>query len=126
SCLEATAEPRVLASTDAVELDIDEFLATNSTLFIVGPSHVQQAIAPLIVGLVDAIAQRAAERAAAQGGRLIQPLLLALDEVANIAPLQSLPSLEIGRASCRGGAAGREGASRVEEGRGAGGVRAER
>ena len=93
SCLEATAEPRVLASTDAVELDIDEFLASNSTLFIVGPSHVQQAIAPLIVGLVDAIAQRAAERAAAQGGRLIQPLLLALDEVANIAPLQSLPSL---------------------------------
>ncbi|NYH55292.1 type IV secretory pathway TraG/TraD family ATPase VirD4 [Nocardiopsis arvandica] len=92
-CLEATAEPTVLASCDQVDLDIDTFLDTNSTLFVVSPSHIQEAIAPLIVALVDAIAQRAAERAALAGGRLNQPLLLALDEVANIAPLESLPAL---------------------------------
>lgn len=93
TCLEATAEPRVLTSSSAVDLDIDTFLTTNSSLYIVGPSHYQDAVAPLIVGLIDSIAQRAAELAAAQGGRLNNPLLLALDEVANIAPLKSLPSL---------------------------------
>ncbi|GAB3490153.1 type IV secretory system conjugative DNA transfer family protein [Nocardiopsis coralliicola] len=93
NCLEATAEPTVLESCSADELDLDAFLATSSTLFIVGPSHYQTVVAPLIVGLVDSLAQRAAEVAAAQGGRLTPPLLLALDEVANIAPLESLPSL---------------------------------
>lgn len=93
STLEATAEPTVLASCAVNDLDIDVFLDTCSSLFIIGPSHQQQAIAPLLVGLVDSIAQRAAERAARQGGRLDPPLLLALDEIANIAPLQSLPSL---------------------------------
>jgi type IV secretory pathway TraG/TraD family ATPase VirD4 len=93
TCLEATAEPRVLASAEAVDLDLDKFLTTSSTLYIVGPSHYQHAVAPMIVGLVDAIAQRAAELAATQGGRLRSPLLLALDEVANIAPLRSLPAL---------------------------------
>ena len=78
---------------DAATLDIDEFLATSSTLFIVGPSHYQDVVAPLVVGLVDAIAQRAAELAARQRGVLDPPLLLALDEVANIAPLRSLPAL---------------------------------
>lgn len=94
TCIDATAEPRVLASTAAVDFDVDAFLRTNSTLFIVGPSHYQAVAAPLVVGLVDAIAQRAAEMAATMtGGKLASPLLLCLDEVANIAPLESLPSL---------------------------------
>ncbi|WP_163511239.1 type IV secretory system conjugative DNA transfer family protein [Fodinicola acaciae] len=93
NALEATAEPTVLASCSANDLDLDEFLATKSALFIIGPSHLQKAIAPLVAGLVDSIAQRAAEVAAVQGGRLTSPLLLALDEVANIAPIESLPSL---------------------------------
>jgi hypothetical protein len=91
--LEATSEPTVLASCSSNELDIDEFLDSRSSLFIIGPSHQQQAIAPLMAGLVDSIAQRASELAAKRGGRLDPPLMLALDEVANIAPLQSLPSL---------------------------------
>jgi type IV secretion system protein VirD4 len=91
--LEATAEPNVLASCSHSDLDIDQFLRSRSSLFIIGPSHYQQAIAPLVAGLVDAIAQRAAELAGVEGGRLDPPLLLALDEVANIAPVQSLPSL---------------------------------
>ncbi|RNL80728.1 type IV secretory system conjugative DNA transfer family protein [Halostreptopolyspora alba] len=91
--LDLMADPRVRASAAAIDLDIDQFLTSKSTLYVVGPNHYQAAIAPLIVALVDAIAQRAAELAAAQGGRLDPPLLLALDEVANIAPLDSLPSL---------------------------------
>ncbi|MEV4494043.1 type IV secretory system conjugative DNA transfer family protein [Micromonospora coxensis] len=92
--LDATAEPRVLASTTGPTLDVDRFLATRSTLFVVGPSHYQAVAAPMIVGLVDSIAQRAAELAAASPlGRLDPRLLLALDEVPNIAPLESLPAL---------------------------------
>lgn len=91
--LEATSEPKALESCSRTDLDLDRFLNSASSLFIIGPSHHQAALAPLIAGLVDSIAQRAAELAAAQGGRLRLPLLLALDEVANIAPLQSLPQL---------------------------------
>jgi len=91
--LEATADPTVLDSCAGDDLDLDDFLDSCSSLFIIGPSHQQQAIAPLTAGLIDSIAQRAAELAAARGGRLDPPLLLALDEVANIAPLQSLPAL---------------------------------
>jgi type IV secretory pathway TraG/TraD family ATPase VirD4 len=91
--LEATAEPTVLASCETTDLDIDEFLTSRSTLFVIGPSHQQQVVAPLIAGLIDSIATRGAERAAAMGSRLDPPLLLALDEVANIAPLATLPSL---------------------------------
>lgn len=94
NALEATAEPAVLASCRSTDLDIDSFLSSRSALFLVSPSHHQQVVAPLMAGLVDSVAQRAAELAAASGGgRLDPPLLLALDEVANIAPLHSLPSL---------------------------------
>lgn len=91
--LEATSEPTVLASCDAADFDVDAFLASRSTLYLVGPSHHQAAVAPLIAALVDSVVHRALELAARQGGRLDQPLLLALDEVANIAPIASLPAL---------------------------------
>jgi type IV secretory pathway TraG/TraD family ATPase VirD4 len=92
--LDATAEPTALASALTSDLDIDRFLGTCSTLFVVGPSHYQEVVAPLIVGLIDSITQRAAELAARSlGGKLDPPLLLALDEIANIAPLRSLPAL---------------------------------
>lgn len=93
NALEATAEPAVLASCERTDLSIDAFLAGRSALYLVGPSHHQQVVAPLMAGLVDSIVQRAAELAAAGSGRLEPPLLLALDEVANIAPLHSLPTL---------------------------------
>ena len=91
--LEATADPTVLDSCAHDDLDLDAFIDTRSSLFLIGPSHQQQAIAPMMAGLVDSIAQRAAELAAARGGRLDPPILLALDEVANVAPLHSLPTL---------------------------------
>jgi hypothetical protein len=91
--LEATSEPTVLASCDAADFDVDAFLASRSTLYLIGPSHHQAAVAPLVAALVDSVVQRAVELAAQQGGRLDEPLLLALDEVANIAPIGSLPAL---------------------------------
>ncbi|NUR59355.1 MAG: type IV secretory system conjugative DNA transfer family protein [Catenulispora sp.] len=92
--LKATTEPNVLASVGLPGVSIDEFLASKSTLYIVGPIHYQQVMAPMIVGLVDSIVQRAVLLAAASPtGRIDPPLLVALDEVANIAPMMSLPAM---------------------------------
>lgn len=91
--LEVVEEPTVEASTMSSELDIDHFLDSRSTLYIVSPSHYQEALAPMIVGLVTAITQRAAEVAQTRGGRLDPALLVALDEVANIAPIANLSGL---------------------------------
>lgn len=93
NALIATAEPTVLASCDASDFDVDSFLSSRSALFVIGPSHHQAAVAPLVAALVDSVVHRASERAAEQGGRLDPPLLLALDEVVNIAPVSSLPSI---------------------------------
>jgi type IV secretory pathway TraG/TraD family ATPase VirD4 len=94
AALEATAEPTVLESCDLPTLDIDEFLHSKSTLYVVGPIHYQDVTAPLIVGLLDSIIQRAAELAARNAdGALKDPLLNALDEIANVAPLRTLPAL---------------------------------
>jgi hypothetical protein len=76
----------MLDSCSVTDLDIDEFLGTRSSLFLIGPSHQQQVIAPLMAGLVDSIVQRAAELAVRRGGRLDPSLLLGLDEVANVGP----------------------------------------
>jgi len=92
----ATSSPKVLAFSDRSDLDVDRFLATGSTLFIVGPSRHQAALSPMIVGLVNSIAERASEIAARHGGRLRRPLLLALDEVANTAPMDLGPLVSEG------------------------------
>lgn len=93
AALSAYASPTVRRSAAATDIDVDEFLSTGSTLYVVGPSNQQRVLAPLLIGLIDSIATRARERAAASpGGRLDPGLLLALDEVANT-PLESLPAL---------------------------------
>jgi type IV secretion system protein VirD4 len=61
---------------------------------LLGTSAGQRSMAPLITALVETIADTARQRAAASpGGRLYPPLVLFIDEAAQIAPLPSLPSL---------------------------------
>lgn len=91
--IKAVAEPTILKSTITSDLDLDSFLTSKSTLYVVSPTHIQKALAPLIAGLIGAITDRAAEVAAAQGGRLRDPLLLMLDEVSNTAPVDDLSGL---------------------------------
>jgi type IV secretion system protein VirD4 len=92
-CIEVVQSPTVRASTEGCDLDIDQFLSSRSTLYVVSPSHVQAALAPMIVALITAITQRAAEVAQARGGRLDPPLGVFLDEFANIAPLPGAGAL---------------------------------
>lgn len=92
-CLEAIESPMVEASTQGSDIDIDAFLDTSSTLYIVSPSHYQDALAPMIVALLTAITQRASELAQARGGRVDPPLLVLADEFANTAPLKGASGL---------------------------------
>lgn len=82
---------RALASTEAPYLDIDAFCAGRHTLYICAPGTQQQLLAPLVVGIVTQVRDGAYRRA--RQDRHGPPVLLALDEVANIAPLPDLPTL---------------------------------
>ena len=95
--LSALADPRVL---DAVSPGPDEvfdpetFLEQKGTLYLLATAAGANNSAPLVAALIEDVVE-AARRLAARspGARLDPPLLLALDEVANLSPLPSLPTL---------------------------------
>ncbi|MGN6331822.1 MAG: type IV secretory system conjugative DNA transfer family protein [Motilibacteraceae bacterium] len=95
--LDSLADPRVLQACSpgpGESLDPEEFLRQRGTLYLLGSSGAQLSVAPLITALIEDVTEHARRLAAASpGGRLDPPLLLVLDEVANVAPLPSLPSL---------------------------------
>ncbi len=76
------------------ELDIEQLLGANGTLYLLGKGSRLGAIAPLITALADEVfdcAERMAARAPTR--RLDPPLLGLLDEAPSIAPVPSLPEL---------------------------------
>ncbi len=112
--LAAYRSPGALSSTKAPLLDPDGFCTDAHTLYVCAPSAQQQLVAPLVVAMLtqvrDAAYRRAARSAtpsapssppvtpitgapASRAGRGEPPVLFALDEVANIAPLPDLPSM---------------------------------
>jgi type IV secretory pathway TraG/TraD family ATPase VirD4 len=71
--------------------DADDFAASRDTLYLLSKSR--SAAAPLIAALSDT-AMRAAERRAERlGGRLDPPMVVPLDEAANICRIADLPDL---------------------------------
>lgn len=89
--LAAYRSDAALASTEPPYLDAEAFCAGRHTLYICAPGAQQQLVAPLVVGIVSQVRDAAYRRAAR--GDVLPPVLLALDEVANIAPLPDLPTL---------------------------------
>jgi type IV secretion system protein VirD4 len=84
----------VLDNAEGGDFDIETFLRTASTLYIVSPEDTMTVIAPLVALLVESIVSVAYRLAAERAdGRLDPPLLLLLDEVGAIAPLPSLPQI---------------------------------
>lgn len=63
------------------------------TLYCCAPAREQARLAPVFVALVQQVVDAAFERASLSGRPLDPPLLLVLDEVANIAPLPDLDQL---------------------------------
>lgn len=89
--LSGLANPLVLQRSYGSAFDVDEFLSTCSTLYVVSPTTHQEGIAPLISALIESITSRAYELD--HVGALPNRLLLSLDEVCNIAPLPTLPAI---------------------------------
>lgn len=85
---------RALAVTADPDFDPHEFVRSSDTIYIASPAHSQALVAPMVVALIDDI--RRATYARASDGRGVAglpPVVLALDEVANIAPLPDLPAM---------------------------------
>ena len=89
--LSAYASEHALAAARDVNFDPDAFVRSNQTVYITAPAEAQAAAAPIVCGLLSAI-RRATYRAHSQN-QLPARVLFALDEAANIAPLDELPQI---------------------------------
>jgi type IV secretion system protein VirD4 len=84
----------VLDNAEGGDFDIEHFLRSGSTLYVVSPEDTMAVIAPLVALLIESIVSMAYKIAVEQpDGRLDPPLLLLLDEVGAIAPLPTLPAI---------------------------------
>ncbi len=91
--LAAYADPRVAALCAEPEYTPARLLAGANALYLCAPAHEQQRLRPLFVALLRELIGEVYERASASGDPLDPPLLLVLDEAANIAPLPDLAEL---------------------------------
>jgi type IV secretion system protein VirD4 len=90
--LEVLLWDEAVACTTATTFDVDEFLSGNNTLYIVSPPEDAQALVPFVCGLIMHVVRRVRDRDL-KGLRIEKPLLLALDEAKNIAPLDDLSGI---------------------------------
>ena len=92
--LAAYEDPIVSKSAEGCDISARELLSgSGRTLYVVAPSHEQRRLRPLFETLLHTIISSAFELANQNGGPLDPPLLLVLDEAANIAPLRDLDAL---------------------------------
>jgi len=98
--LEAFAEPVPPATRPGGRpIDLEALVAGRHSLFVCAPAHDQRRLRGLFTAVVKAALEAAFARAARAGGPLDPPLLVVLDEAANIAPVPELDSLA---ATCAG------------------------
>jgi len=93
--LAAFSDPGVLTTTTLQpRIDPDRLLdGGNHTLYICGPLHEQARLRPLFTALIEQTVARIYDRANRATDRLSKPLLLVIDEAANIAPLPDLAQI---------------------------------
>jgi type IV secretion system protein VirD4 len=85
---------RVSASTDGHDLDLDDFLAGNNTIYLYAPAHQQRLLRPLFETITQQVVAAAQEQAALAPDGMLQPRLgLFLDEAGNCAALSDLDVL---------------------------------
>ncbi|ACU77755.1 conjugative transfer gene complex protein [Catenulispora acidiphila DSM 44928] len=74
--------------------DIEDFLRSNGTIYILVPKHRAKSLAPLVSAFFDEVIETAKRLADdSTGGRLDAPLAILGDEIANVSPLPQLPDL---------------------------------
>jgi len=81
-----------LATTRSPDFDARAFCDSSATLFVCATGRHQALAAPLVVGLLTDV-RGAAYARSARGAGNGSPVVLALDEVANIAPIPDLPAM---------------------------------
>jgi type IV secretion system protein VirD4 len=92
--LDAWQEPAIAAATvGESQISATRLLAGPNTLYLIAPAHEQRRLRGLFTALVADITAGAFERSAQTGRPIDPPLLLALDEAANIAPLPNLDEI---------------------------------
>jgi type IV secretory pathway TraG/TraD family ATPase VirD4 len=89
---------QALDTTARPTFDPERFVGSSDTIYIAASAHHQAQVAPMVVGLLEDIRRAAyALHAAGEDGLRTSPrrppVLFALDEVANIAPIPDLPAL---------------------------------
>ncbi|MBV9465592.1 MAG: TraM recognition domain-containing protein [Solirubrobacterales bacterium] len=89
--LDAYSATGALAAAREPNVHPASFVRSSDTIFIHAPAEHQALAAPLVCGLLSEI--RAATYQAHHNHVLRSPLLFALDEAANIAPLHDLPQI---------------------------------
>lgn len=90
--LAAYRSQAALAAADGTNLDPAGLARTGDTVYICAPAREQELLAPITVAFVEAAVAGAYQANRGPGPGTL-PLTLVLDEVANIAPLPSLPGL---------------------------------
>ncbi len=94
TALDAWQEPQVAGATmGESRIGADWLLDGANTLYVVAPANDQRRLSGLFAALVSHIVAGAYERSAKTGRPIDPALLLALDEVANIAPLPNLDEI---------------------------------
>jgi type IV secretion system protein VirD4 len=86
-------DPVVARWTSDADVRLNELLDSEGSLFLCGPSHEQHRIQGLFAALVSAAVAEAVGQVNRRGRPLDPPLLLVLDEAANIAPVRDLDTL---------------------------------
>lgn len=93
----ALADPRVLNAVSPApgeEFDPEAFLRDGGTLYLLATGAGAGASSALVAAFIEDLVEAARKIAArSPGARMDPPLLLASDEIGNLAPLPSLPTL---------------------------------
>jgi len=86
-------DPAVARATAGCDIDPLTLLRGRHSLYLCGPSHEQARVQGLFAALVSSVVASAFDLVHRQGHPLDPPLLIVLDEAANIAPLRDLDTL---------------------------------
>lgn len=91
--LDAYGDPTVIDSSLTNELTPEWLLSGANTAYLCATAMAQERLRPLFVTLIDQVIGHVYEQAARLGRPINPPLLLVLDEAANIAPLPRLDQI---------------------------------
>ena len=86
-------DPTVAGWTSSSDFALEDLLESSGTVYVCGPSHEQNRVQGVFSALVSSVIAAAVERVASTGRPLDPPLLIVLDEAANIAPVRDLDTV---------------------------------